>query len=96
MENVVNVNAVQLRQSMGELLNRVYYQGITVHIKRRGKVIAKIVPSDSIKNDDTSSSVSPSAPVGVKVAQNASTGSSQTFSTEELRKIQQDLLNNRL
>ncbi|HOU75792.1 MAG TPA: hypothetical protein PK957_01555 [Candidatus Dojkabacteria bacterium] len=92
MENVVNVNAVQLRQAMGELLNRVYYQGITVHIKRRGKVIAKIVPADSITNNN----VSPTPSNGVKVAQNAPTGSSPTFSTDELRKIQQDLLNNRL
>ena len=95
MENTVSVNAVQLRQSLGELLNRVYYQGITVHIKRRGKVIAKIIPSDTTSTTANSQSV---ADTSKTVGNQSVTGvtNTQSFSSDDLRKIQEDLLNNRL
>lgn len=95
MENTVSVNAVQLRQSLGELLNRVYYQGITVLIKRRGKVIAKITPSDVTASDVNTQSSTPSTK-GVNEQSGMDSTNTQSFSSDDLRKIQEDLLNNRL
>lgn len=87
MDDTVSVNAVELRQSLGELLNRVYYQGITVNVKRRGKVIAKLVPS-SQKPEPISNVVKSSGTSN-------SSSDDKTDSSEKLRKIQEDLLNNR-
>lgn len=53
MAKEIYVNALDLRKQLGELLNRIYYQGITVYVKRRGRVIAKIEPMETASNVDT-------------------------------------------
>ncbi|MBN1374176.1 hypothetical protein JW962_02470 [Candidatus Dojkabacteria bacterium] len=51
--NYVVVNAIDLRQNMGDLVNRVFYQGLTVFVKRRGKVVAKLIASDKSEVPDS-------------------------------------------
>lgn len=45
MNNVVS--AIEARKNLGELLNRVLYRGEEIFVERKGKLVAKIVPSDT-------------------------------------------------
>jgi len=47
MKDKIVVSAIELRQQLGDLLNRAYYQEATIYIKRRGKIIAKLVAEKS-------------------------------------------------
>lgn len=47
MKDKIVVSAIELRQQLGDLLNRAYYQDATIYIKRRGKIIAKLVAEKS-------------------------------------------------
>ncbi len=40
------VNVTQAARNFSDLLNRVYYQGISVELERNNKVIARIVPAE--------------------------------------------------
>jgi prevent-host-death family protein len=42
----ITLSAVEVRRQLGDLLNRVYYQGINVFIQRRNKIVAKLMPLD--------------------------------------------------
>ncbi len=39
------INATKAARNFSDLLNRVYYQGISVELERNNKVIARIVPA---------------------------------------------------
>lgn len=38
------INVTQAARNFSDLLNRVYYQGVSVELERNNKVIARIVP----------------------------------------------------
>ncbi|CAN5895396.1 hypothetical protein BH24DEI2_BH24DEI2_04820 [soil metagenome] len=40
------INVTQAARNFSDLLNRVYYQGISVELERNNKVIARIVPAE--------------------------------------------------
>ena len=42
--SVKKINAMRVRQSLGELLNEVYYRGDTFIVERDGKPLAALVP----------------------------------------------------
>ena len=42
--SVKKINAMKVRQSLGEILNEVYYRGDTFIVERDGKPLAAIVP----------------------------------------------------
>jgi prevent-host-death family protein len=42
---VERINATKAARNFSDLLNRVYYQGISVELERNNKVIARIVPA---------------------------------------------------
>jgi prevent-host-death family protein len=42
--SVKKINAMKVRQSLGEILNEVYYRGDTFIVERGGKPLAAVVP----------------------------------------------------
>ena len=42
--SVKKINAMRMRQSLGELLNEVYYRGDTYIVERDGKPMAALIP----------------------------------------------------
>lgn len=46
---MLRLNVVELRQSLGEILNRAEYQGERIIIHRRGKDAAAIIPLEDLE-----------------------------------------------
>ena len=44
-----NINAMQVRQRLGEILNEVYYRGDSFIIERDGKPLAALVPLSELE-----------------------------------------------
>ncbi|MBM4402563.1 MAG: type II toxin-antitoxin system Phd/YefM family antitoxin [Candidatus Cloacimonetes bacterium] len=45
------ISAYEARVRFGDLLNRVYYGGVSIEIERYGNPIAKLIPPDSTKSN---------------------------------------------
>ena len=47
--SVNKINAMKVRQSLGEILNEVYYRGDTFIVERDGKPLAALVPLSQLE-----------------------------------------------